>query len=68
MAVAHFIGNIITGIILSVLFYFVFGIAGLILRLLKKDLLDRRLDPGAASYWVKRPKVTFNQEQYTRQY
>ena len=44
MAVAHLIGNVITGIILSILFYLVFGVAGLILRALKKDLLDRKLD------------------------
>jgi len=46
---AHFIGNIITGLILSVLFYFVFGVVGIILRLLKKDLLDQRLNYAADS-------------------
>jgi len=68
MVVAHFIGNVITSIILSVMFYFVFGIAGLILRLLRKDLLDRQLDFTADSYWIKRKQIKFEQEHYIRQF
>lgn len=65
---AHFIGNVITGIILSVLFYFVFGIAGIVLRLLKKDLLDQKLDYAVDSYWIKKEQIDFDQSHYTRQF
>src|SRR3989338_11167236 len=33
---AHFIGMIITTVILSLLFYIVFGIAGIVLRIIRK--------------------------------
>lgn len=68
MKVAHFIGNIITSLILSVLFYFVFGIIGIILRLLKKDLLGQRMDYAADSYWIKKEQIDFDQSHYTRQF
>ena len=68
MKVAHFLGNIITGLILSILFYFIFGIAGIILRLLKKDLLDQRLNGAADSYWTKKEQIHFDQSHYTRQF
>jgi len=65
---AHFIGNIITCLVLSILFYFVFGIVGIILRLLKKDLLDQRMNYAADSYWIKKEQIDFNQSHYTRQF
>ena len=65
---AHFIGNVITGFVLSVLFYLVFGVAGIVLRLLKKDLLDQRLNYAADSYWIKKEQIDFDQNHYTRQF
>lgn len=65
---AHFIGSVITGAILSVLFYVVFGIAGIILRLIKKDLLDKRIDKSVDSYWINREQVAFKRSDYTRQF
>jgi uncharacterized membrane protein YraQ (UPF0718 family) len=68
MKVAHAIGTVITTLILTVLYYCVFGIAGIMLRLLRKDLLDRRLDPKASTYWIARPQKSFDQVSYTKQY
>lgn len=68
MTVAHFIGSIITGLILSVMFYGVFGLVGIVLRLLKKDLLNQSLDENADSYWVKREEVSFDKNDYEKQY
>ncbi|MCK5580178.1 MAG: hypothetical protein KAJ18_02780 [Candidatus Omnitrophica bacterium] len=68
MKVVHFIGTIITTVLLSVLFYSIFGVVGIILRLLRKDLLDRKLEPDCASYWHKRPKEAFNKQHYIRQF
>jgi hypothetical protein len=68
MKVAHGIGAIITGILLSVLFYLVFGIAGIILRLLRKDLLNERIDRAADSYWITKNQTHFDKSHYTRQF
>ena len=68
MRVAHLIGTVVAGVMFSVLFYVVFGIAGLILRLCGKDLLDRRIDPGAKSYWQERKGQGFNKDSYENQF
>ena len=68
MRVAHFIGIIITGVILTVFFFVVFGIAGIILRILKKDLLDRTIDLNRDSYWIEKEQKPFDKDQYTRQF
>jgi hypothetical protein len=41
-------------VLLVVVFYIVFSPAGIVLRLLGKDPLDRNLDPQADSYWLPR--------------
>ena len=62
------IGAVVTGIVLTFLFYVVFGVAGLILRLMRKDLLYREWAPAAASYWIPREQATLEKEHYTRQF
>ncbi|MDP8211816.1 MAG: SxtJ family membrane protein [Candidatus Zapsychrus exili] len=56
MKMAHFIGNIVTGILLSIVFYLAFGLVGIIIRLLKKDILHEKQDKAAESYWIKKKK------------
>lgn len=68
MAVMHVIGRIITTVILSGLFYFIFGIVGIVLRLLGKDLLDEKIEANRDSYWIAREKKKFDKESYTKQY
>ena len=68
MKVAHMIGTVVTAVILCVVFYAVFGIAGIILRVLKKDLLDRSIEPQKASYWQKRFSEAFDKKRYTQQF
>jgi hypothetical protein len=41
-------------LILGILFYLVFTPFGLVFRMLGKDLLRRRTDPNARSYWIER--------------
>lgn len=67
MKVAHFISMIITTIILTLLFFIVFGIAGIVLRILKKDLLEMNAQPGIKTYWKLRQNV-YNKENYLRQF
>lgn len=68
MQVAHVIGTVVTGVVLSVVFYVVFAPAGVILRLLGKDFLERKLDDHAASYWLERKQEDFNPQRYTQQF
>ncbi len=50
----EFIGGIISKIILFVLFYGLFAPIGLFFRIIRKDLLNQKLDANANSYWIKR--------------
>ncbi|MDH3745135.1 MAG: SxtJ family membrane protein [Acidobacteriota bacterium] len=48
------IGMVIGFVLLSLTYYLVVTPIGLFFRLLRRDLLDRSIDRGAASYWVTR--------------
>lgn len=51
MTLAIFLGFFMTRIILSLLYYSVFSIGGLIVRITGKDMLDERYDADAETYW-----------------
>ena len=68
MKVAHFIGNVVTAVILSFIFYCVFSVVGLILRIMGKDLLHQRIDRQVKSYWHRREAQAFDKNSYTRQF
>ena len=53
---------------LALLFYLVFTPVGIILRIARKDFLDRELEPQARSYWIKRKKAEFDKENYKKQF
>jgi len=64
----RFIGQIISTLLLTIIFYFVFGVAGIILRILRKDLLKLKIQPVDGSYWEKREQRPFDKERYHRQF
>ena len=68
MKVAHVIGGVVSTIIYGILFYAIFGVVGILMRLLGKDLLDEHADPAKTSYWVLREKKEFKQEHYQQQF
>ncbi len=41
---------------------------GVFMRLIRKDLLGRRLNKDAKSYWIKKEREGFAQKQYERQF
>ncbi len=57
MKLADILGFIMTRVILTVLFYLVLTPTALLLKLLKKDLLNLKLDSSAASYWIQKQKL-----------
>ncbi|MBU0468369.1 MAG: hypothetical protein KKD07_02870 [Candidatus Omnitrophica bacterium] len=68
MKCAHFIGSIIANVILIIFFYCVLSPVGIIFRLIKKDLLDKKIDHDVGSYWNIEKEVTFNKEHCLRQF
>ncbi len=62
------IGWVNTRILLGIIFYIIFAPIGIILKLIRKDLLDERLDKDAKSYWNKKDNDMFAKEQYERQF
>ena len=55
--------------LLSIIFYYTsFAIAGIVLKLIRKDLLHRALEPEKRSYWIKKERKEFNREQYKKQF
>ena len=68
MGVAHFIGNIIFTILFAALYYLIFAVAGIVLRLIRKDLLDRTIKPSQSTYWVRKETQDFEKNSYTKQF
>ena len=48
------IGGVISKIILLILFYGLFTPISIVLKILRKDLLHKKLDKNIESYWLKR--------------
>jgi hypothetical protein len=67
MTLAMLMGAVVSTILLTLLFCFVVTPIGLVARLAGKDFLSRKLEPGAASYWIVRdaskPKPKHEHEQ-----
>ena len=68
MKAAHFIGNIVTAIIMAAVFFLIFAPIGIFLRIIGKDLLDRKLNRDANSYWHTREQILFDKDHYLRQF
>ncbi len=68
MKVARVIGMVVSTVVLSGIFFAVFGLVGIVLRLLRKDLLSRKIEPDKESYWIRRERMEFKKERYTQQF
>lgn len=68
MKLAFLLSWLNTRIILLVVFYLIFAPAGIILRLFKVDLLERKIDKEKQSYWRKKEPRIFNRGDYHRQF
>ena len=68
MWVAQKIGHVTTTVIMIILFCLVFIPVGILLRILKKDFLNRSIDPSAVSYWNIRKQGAADPKQYTQQF
>ena len=57
-----------TRLLLCVIFYLVLSPVGLVMRIFRVDLLERRFNPGLDSYWKAREKTTLAKRDYTKQF
>lgn len=57
-----------TRLILIILFYLIFTPIGLVLRILGKDLLDRKINKISKSYWRKKEENKFGLAAYQKQF
>lgn len=68
MPVAKGIAKVLTWLLLTLVFFLVFTPYGMIMRLLGKDPLERRIEPGRKSYWIRRERVPFDRDRMSKQY
>lgn len=57
-----------TRLILGLTFFLVFTPIGILLKLLRKDLIKEKWDAKAVSYWIERKKIPFDRSRYEKQY
>jgi len=68
MKIAHFIGTVVTGLILALAYYLVITPAGFIKRIFGGVPLPTRPDKEAASYWVERAEPAQPKERFTKRF
>lgn len=68
MRLTGFIGQAITTLIMTLMFYGVFAPIGIFFRLTKKDYLNRKIEPESDSYWQKRDTQPLDKDRYKRQF
>jgi hypothetical protein len=62
------LGEVNGRIILTVLFYLVIAPVGFVLRTFFRDPLDRSLEDGKSSNWIKRPREPLDPARYEQQF
>jgi hypothetical protein len=68
MRLAFILGWFNTRLLLLIMFYLIFAPIGLIMRLLRIDLLDRRIDKNRHSYWREKEEKSFDPLNYKKQF
>ena len=53
-----FLGKIVSPLVMGIIFFFTVTPTGIIMKLLRKDLLKKKLDVKVRTYWVKKNKYT----------
>jgi hypothetical protein len=68
MGLAVTIGHVMSRVILTLIFVLVFAPVGLVMRMLRKDLLKEKFDPSASSYWIQGKNKPFDPTTTEKQY
>ncbi len=67
MAFAHALGWFNTRLLLTVFYFVVIAIPAIILKIIRKDLLQRKYET-TGSYWIDKPKIQHTVEQAKHQF
>lgn len=68
LLISRAIGFVTTPIMLGLVFYLVFAPVGILFRLARKDILDRRFNVSSDSYWKPKEMPQDDLNRYERQY
>ena len=68
MLFARTLGFINTHILLGLVFYTIFTVMGFVMRLIRYDPLDRKLDADEKSYWSRREPSQLFRNHFERQF
>ena len=68
MAVAVVLGFVVSNVLLTLFFFLVMLLIGLLARLAGKDFLSLKLDRAAKSYWIKRAEAPKTAADYEKQF
>ncbi|KAB2880332.1 hypothetical protein F9K33_05875 [bacterium] len=60
------IGYFVSRIILTIMFFILFAPIGLFMRLIRNDILDKKINRKLPSYWFKKEHTPFSKEKYER--
>lgn len=66
--IARAIGWFNTRLLLGIMFYLIFAPLGLVMRVLGKDPLEKGMNEGLESYWIKREMTTDDISRYEKQF
>lgn len=65
---ARFIGEIVNFVLLAMIFYTMFTITALIMKMCRKRFLDLKIDKSAKTYWQIKSCGEFDRERYIKQF
>ena len=68
MYLARLLGWVNTHLLLGLVFYTLFVLIGGIMRLLRHDPLNRKLEPGRESYWLPRSQSLLPKDHFEKQF
>ena len=68
MSFATVLGFVMTRVIMTLLYVFVFTPVGIVIRLFGKDPLNQKLDHQAKSYWKNRDRKSFDPKSVENQF
>lgn len=63
-----FMGKVMTTVILSILFYFILTPMSIVMRLLKNNFLELKIDKKAKSYWKTKDNSLYKKDSLEKQY
>ena len=68
MRLSLILGFLMTHLILSLMYYFVFTPIGVVMRMFGKDFLHKQFDKNATTYWIKKEQKVYVKERYEKMF